>query len=69
MSTSETKRPLTLDLSRCHGCMGCVEMCPEVVGWDEANQRPFLKRLEVSEEEIREAMANCPKDCFEFAGE
>jgi hypothetical protein len=66
MSESENKRHVTLNLEHCHGCMGCVEMCPEVVGWNDANDRPYLKRLDVTEEEIQEAMACCPKDCFEF---
>ncbi|MGE4292162.1 MAG: ferredoxin [Desulfovibrio sp.] len=69
MHEDTQKRPLILHLERCHGCMGCAELCPAVVGWDEDNERPFLKRLEVTEGEIQEAMACCPKDCFEFSGE
>lgn len=67
MSDNKKLRPINLDLGRCHGCMGCVEMCPNVVGWDEENERPFLKRHEASEDEFQEALACCPKDCFEFA--
>lgn len=69
MNDTNRKRPLSLDLGPCHGCMGCVEMCPEIVGWDDETERPYLKRQEATEEEIRDAMSCCPKDCFEFTEE
>jgi ferredoxin len=49
--------------------MGCVEMCPDIVGWDAETERPYLKHQDATEEEIQDAMACCPKDCFEFADE
>ncbi|MDD4732986.1 MAG: ferredoxin [Desulfovibrio sp.] len=69
MTETNIQRPICLDLGRCHGCMGCVEMCPDIVGWDTETERPYLKRQDATEAEIQDAMACCPKDCFEFADE
>ncbi|MEF2144889.1 MAG: ferredoxin [Desulfovibrionaceae bacterium] len=67
MLNQDTKqREIILDQGRCHGCMGCHEMCPALIGWDEENDRPILKKNKATEEEIQEAMACCPKDCFEL---
>lgn len=64
---SETTHEILLDLGPCHGCSGCHEMCPEIFGWDDDNDRPYLKRPDATEEEIREALSLCPKECIQLA--
>jgi ferredoxin len=53
-----------LDLERCTGCQACVELCPEVFGWDETTELPFLKTSQSTEAEVLKAAAFCPKDCI-----
>lgn len=70
MSTTETEtktHEIGLDLGRCHGCMGCVELNPEIFEWDENNDQPHLLKGRASEEEIQEVIACCPKDCIFLA--
>lgn len=55
----------TLNLERCTGCQACVELCPEVFGWDETLELPFLKAGRGTDEDLRKAAAYCPKDCIQ----
>lgn len=49
----------------CSGCMGCVDMFPEVFDWDETTETVIVKTEEADPETVREAMALCPQDCIE----
>ena len=55
----------SLDLGYCTSCQACIELCPEVFGWDETSDLPYLKTSQGSEEDLRKAAAYCPKDCIE----
>lgn len=57
-----------LDLSRCNACSGCAGVCPEIFGWDEDMERPYLKRHFATHDEVREAIALCPKRCISAEG-
>lgn len=57
----------TLDLERCTGCQACFELCPEVFGWDETLELPFLKASRGPDEDLRKAAAYCPKDCIQVS--
>ncbi|GAB7023016.1 4Fe-4S domain-containing protein [Salidesulfovibrio brasiliensis] len=63
MSDSK-KKEVGLDLSGCNGCYGCVDLNPEVFGWDDGTEKPFLVKPEATEEEIAEAAMCCPGDCI-----
>lgn len=58
------KKTIHLEPSSCNGCEGCIELNPEIFGWDDATDRPFLITNEASEEEIRDVMACCPGSCI-----
>jgi len=64
----ETLHEVLLDPSRCNACTGCSEICPEVFGWDDDMERPVLKRQLATHEEVREAIALCPKRCISAEG-
>ncbi|PTN31373.1 hypothetical protein C6366_18180, partial [Desulfonatronum sp. SC1] len=55
----------SLDLEHCTSCQACVELCPEVFGWDEDQELPYLKTSQGNEEDLRKAAAYCPKDCIQ----
>ena len=57
-----------IDLSRCNACTGCSEICPEVFGWDPDLERPYLTRQKATHDEVREAIALCPKRCISADG-
>jgi ferredoxin len=67
LTTIDETREIGLDLGRCHGCMGCVELAPELFEWDDDNDQPRLRKGRATEEEVREVMACCPKDCIFLA--
>lgn len=53
----------------CKGCQACVELLPECFGWDEDEEKPFLKEEFAPEARIRECMSYCPEDCIEIEEE
>ena len=61
---SEQEREIILDIGPCNACTGCVELCPEIFGWDENAGRPYLKRSTASPEEVQDIVATCPGDCI-----
>lgn len=58
-------KKVVIDQDECEGCESCVEICPEVFGFDEDNEVAYVKKSEGGpEDEIEEAMDNCPVDCI-----
>lgn len=68
MGESQEIVELDLDLEHCSGCQGCVEMCPEVFGWDESSELPVLKATSGPREKVLQTAAFCPKDCIRVVG-
>lgn len=66
MTQIQDLREIGLDLGECHACTACVEMNPDIFDWDDGADMPVVRRSRVSEEEIREIMSCCPKDCIVF---
>lgn len=62
--TESKKHDIGLDLGACNGCYGCVDLNPEIFGWDDDSERPFLIRQEATRDEVAEAIACCPGDCI-----
>jgi ferredoxin len=54
-----------INISECTYCESCIEVCPTVFQINE--ETGILEVVELSqypEEEIREAISCCPKDCI-----
>lgn len=58
---------ILFELSECNNCMGCIDLNPEIFGWDENTDRPYLKKNKATEDEIRDALSCCPGDCISLA--
>jgi ferredoxin len=56
---------VVVDLVHCTGCGACSEVCPEVFGFDEQTELPFLKADPPIEACVWKAVAYCPEDCIE----
>jgi len=69
MSDTRTKHEISLDLSECNCCMGCIDLNPEIFGWDDNTDRPFLIAGKATEKEIRDALSCCPGDCISLLSE
>jgi len=61
---------VTLDEDECIGCQSCVELCPDVFGFDDETEKAFVYKAHSGEEEcIEDAAAACPVDCIEVEEE
>lgn len=57
---------VTLDEDECIGCQSCVELCPDVFGFDDEMEKAYVyKEHSMDEECIENAAASCPVDCIE----
>lgn len=68
MLQTETQHEILMDLSRCNACTGCCEICPDIFMWDDDLEQPCLKRHTATHDEVREAIALCPKRCITAEG-
>ena len=57
-----------IDRSECNACSGCCDICPDVFEWDDAEGRPCLKSQHATHDEVREAIALCPRRCISIEG-
>ena len=57
------KRPL-VELSDCILCEVCVEVCPTVFKLNAAGYIEVADLRSYPEEEVNEAIKNCPADCI-----
>lgn len=64
----DTCHEVLIDMSRCNACSGCSEICPDIFDWDENMEQPCLKRQFATHDEVREAIALCPKRCISVEG-
>lgn len=63
--TTESQVEYCVNATECCGCQACIELCPELFGWDEINEQVIVKRECASPDEVAQAMAYCPNDCIE----
>ncbi len=60
-------REITINTEECLGCESCVEICPEIFGFNETEQKAYVKQLEgCDDEKIEEAVESCPAGCITF---
>ncbi|MEJ5366232.1 MAG: ferredoxin [Desulfosoma sp.] len=51
----------------CIGCESCVELCPEVFGFDEEAEKAHVILAEGGDEDCtEEAIATCPAECIHW---
>ncbi|AEI13839.1 4Fe-4S ferredoxin iron-sulfur binding domain protein [Flexistipes sinusarabici DSM 4947] len=56
---------VALDQEECIGYRACVEICEEVFGFNEDEEKAYVIKPEGGpEEEIQEAIDSCPTDCI-----
>jgi ferredoxin len=61
---------VTIDEDECIGCQSCVEICPDVFGFDDEAEKAFVYKEHSGEEECTEdAAAACPVDCIDVEEE
>lgn len=57
-----------IETDECIGCESCVELCPEVFGFDEKAEKAVVILPEGGPKDcIEEAMATCPVECIHWA--
>jgi ferredoxin len=58
-------KKVTIDTDECIGCQTCVELCPEVFGFDnETEKAVVLSEVTGNEGCIDEAADACPASCI-----
>ena len=56
-----------IETEECIGCESCVELCPEVFEFDDAEGKARVKLPEGGDEEcIEEAIESCPVECIHW---
>ncbi len=56
-----------LDDGECIGCQSCIELCPDVFGFDDETEKAYVYEQYSGDEEcIEDAAAACPVDCIEI---
>jgi ferredoxin len=54
-----------IETEECIGCESCVELCPDVFGFDQDNEKAFVIKAEGGAEDcIDEAIETCPVECI-----
>jgi ferredoxin len=58
---------VTIETEECIGCQSCVEMCPEVFGFDEEAEKAYVIMPEGGDKAcIDEAIDTCPVECIHW---
>lgn len=56
-----------IDTEECIGCESCVELCPDVFGFDEEAEKAFVILPKGGPEDcIDEAIDTCPVECIHW---
>ena len=56
---------IVIDIEECLGCGTCSELCPDVFGFDQDEEKAFVIKPEATEEEcVEEAISSCPAECI-----
>jgi len=60
-------KQVAIDQEECLGCEACVELCPEIFGFDIEQGKAYVITEEGGDEEcIEEAVASCPAACITY---
>jgi len=60
-------KKVIIETEECVGCESCVELCPEVFGFDEEAQKAVVILPEGGPKDcIEEAIESCPVECIHW---
>jgi ferredoxin len=60
-------KQVAIDQEECLGCEACVELCPEIFGFDIDETKAYVLMAEDGDEDcIEEAIASCPAACISY---
>ncbi len=60
-------KKVEIDEEECVGCETCVELCPDIFGFNEDDEKAYVKLAEGGDEDcIDEAMGSCPAECISY---
>jgi ferredoxin len=58
-------KQVEIDVEECLGCEACAEVCPDVFGFDEDEEKAFVvEGAEEGSDCVEEAIASCPAECI-----
>jgi len=58
-------KQVEIDQEECLGCEACVEVCPDVFGFDEDDEKAFvIEGAEGGSDCVEEGIASCPAECI-----
>ena len=56
---------ISVDQEECIGCQSCVEICPEVFGFDDTEEKAYVRDdYDANSDCAEEAQASCPATCI-----
>ena len=51
----------------CVGCETCVELCPDIFGFNDDDEKAYVILADGGDEDcIEEAMGSCPAECISY---
>jgi ferredoxin len=60
-------KQVAIDQEECLGCEACVELCPEIFGFDIDEAKAYVIMEEGGDEDcIEEAIGSCPAGCISY---
>ena len=60
-------KQVAINQEECLGCEACVELCPEIFGFDIDETKAYVLMAEDGDEDcIEEAIASCPAACISY---
>jgi ferredoxin len=66
MNAENTLVTVSIETVLCRGCEACVELAPEVFGFDPHAEVATVKSPTCTQAQAREAAVYCPEDCIEW---
>ncbi len=58
-------KSVRIDKDECIGCQSCFEICPEVFGFDDDEEKAYvLENFDQDADCAEEAAASCPAECI-----
>ena len=64
--SNKMAKHVEIDQGECLGCESCVELCPEVFGFNENLGKAEVLKEDGEEKCIDEAVASCPAGCISW---